>query len=57
MGKTTIAEGKTSCGIEIPINSSKLDSISKYAEIQILARKDVRSPWTMIDYLTVSFTK
>lgn len=52
-----IAEGKTSYGIEIPINSSKLDSISKYAEIQILARKDVRSPWTMIDYLTVSFTK
>lgn len=52
-----IASDKTAYNIKIPIDNAKLDTISKYAEIQVLAKKDIRSQWTMIDYLTVSFTK
>lgn len=52
-----LAGEKTSDEISIPMDNSKLDAVSKYAEIQILARKNIRAQWTMIDYLTVSFTK
>lgn len=33
------------------------DLFGQYGEIQILAKKNIRSEWTIIDYLTVSFTK
>lgn len=52
-----LAANKTSHDVKIPLNCSTFDIFSKYAEIQILARKTIRSPWVMIDYLTVSFTK
>ena len=52
-----LAANKTSHDVKIPLNCSTFDIFSRYAEIQILARKTIRSPWVMIDYLTVSFTK
>ena len=52
-----LVSGKIAYSVKIPLDNSKLDTVSKYAEIQVLARKNIRSQWTMIDYLTVSFTK
>ena len=52
-----IISNKTSYNIEIPIEDLNANTISKYAEIQVLARKNIKSQWTMIEYLTASFTK
>ena len=48
---------KTLKNIRIPIVTNSHNLFSDHAEIQILARKNIRSQWTMIDYLTASFTK
>lgn len=49
--------GKTTQDIEISLECENYDMFSKYAQIQIFARKNIRSPWVMVDYLTVSFIK
>lgn len=48
--------GKTLKGISIPIEYGG-NLLGQYGEMQILAKKNVLSNWTIIDYLTVSFTK
>lgn len=48
---------KTLHNVNIPIKTSSYNLFSDHAEIQILAKKNIQSQWTMIDYLTASFTK
>lgn len=48
---------KTLHNIRIELDYNDVDVFSKYAQIQIFARKDIRSPWVMIDFLTASFIK
>ena len=47
---------KTAKSIAVPFES-KETALGRYAEIQILAKKDIRAKWVVIDYLTASFTK
>ena len=54
---TPLGAEKTANGLEVILNCKEVDIFSKHAEIQILARKNIRANWTMIDYLTVSFAK
>ena len=48
---------KTVKNVRIPIIAPPYDLFASHAEIQILARKNIRSQWTMIEYITASFTK
>ena len=48
---------KVAHNIQIHLDCPNYDMFSKYAQIQIFAKKNIRSAWVMIDYLTVSFIK